>query len=430
MHKTWLIIKREYLTRVRKKTFIIGTLLFPLLYLLLIFGTGYIAEKTRKTLNVALIDSSGQDYFNEATLQRANLVDPSSKLTLIKGNEREVIADYKKFGYDGYVVIDSINWETQDISTQVLFKSNKSFGTGTTDLLGAKINRVWDDVKNEKLGIDATKRKIIGTNRIIVKPINIQDEKADAATSRGIGWACGILIYMIILIYGSQVMMGVMEEKTNRIAEIIVSSVKPFQMMLGKIIGIAMVALTQFLLWIIFILVIYNVTKLSGSAGASTANQLVGSVQQVFTSVNLPFTLLCFAFYFLGGFFFYSSLYGAIGSAINEDVREAQSLAFPVTMLVIVSIALMTSTVENPTGPVAVWASIIPFTSPIVMMSRIPYGVPGTVPWWQLGVSMLSLIIGFLFTTWFASKIYRTGILMYGKKASWKEMLKWAFRRS
>ena len=141
-------------------------------------------------------------------------------------------------------------------------------------------------------------------------------------------------------------------------------------------------------------------------------------------------TLFCFAFYFLGGFFFYASIYGAIGSAINEDVREAQSLSFPVTMLVIISIVLMTTAVNDPTGPIAVWGSIIPLSSPIVMMARIPYGVPGTVPVWQLALSMGLLIAGFIFTTWFAAKIYRTGILMYGKKTSWKEMLRWAFRRN
>ena len=232
-----------------------------------------------------------------------------------------------------------------------------------------------------------------------------------------------------MLIYGSQVMMGVMEEKTSRIAEVMVSSIRPFQLMLGKIIGIGLVALTQFALWIAFIFVIYNITKASGSANTNISG-LVGDVQEAFTSINIPLIIFCFAFYLLGGFFFYSSLYAAIGSAVNEDMREAQSLSFPVTLLVIFSIALMTSAMADPTGPVAFWASIIPISSPIVMMARIPFGVPGTVPWWQLGLSMGLLILGFLFTTWFAGKIYRTGILMYGKKPTWKEMIKWAFKKS
>jgi ABC-2 type transport system permease protein len=431
MQKIWLIIKREYLTRVRKKTFIIGTLLFPILYLLLIFGTGYIAESTRRQLHVAVIDSSGHNYFTQEAFDRENSLDHSSKLTLVNRDAPAVIKDHREMNYDGYIIVGPVAWDSASPARPLLFKSSKSYGTSTTDLIGAKLNRIWDEIKNDKLGIDASKRFILSASKLAVKPMNIDDEKVDAKLSNGIGMACGFLIYLIILIYGSQVMMGVMEEKTNRIAEIIVSSVKPFQMMLGKILGIGLVALTQFLLWILFVFIIYNITaQVSGGGNTNMANQLVENVQQVFTSINLPLTLFCFAFYFLGGFFFYSSIYGAIGSAINEDVREAQALSFPVTMLVIISIVLMTTAVNDPTGPVAVWASIIPFSSPIVMMARIPYGVPGTVPWWQLGLSMALLIAGFMFTTWFAGKIYRTGILMYGKKASWKEMIRWAFRRS
>ncbi len=426
MRKIRLIIKREYLTRVRKRTFIISTLLFPLLYLGLIFGMGYIAEKSKLNLHVAVIDSSG--YFTETLLARQNTLDNSSTLTLVKDNPGKVINDYKAAGYDGYIVIPAINWNAPKTNT-ILFNSNKSYGVGSTVVVEAKLNHSWDEIKNEKLGIDSSKREILSYSRLSLSSHNIKDEKANAATATGIGYACGFLIYFILLIYGSQVMMGVMEEKTNRIAEIIVSSVKPFQMMLGKILGIGLVALTQFLLWVAFVFIVYNVGKFSsGSGGAATT--MVGNVQKLFSSVNVPMILFCFAFYFLAGFFFYASLYGAIGSAVNEDMREAQSLAFPITMLVIISIALMSSAIANPTSPIAVWASIIPFSSPIVMMARIPFGVPNTVPWWQLGLSMGLLIIGFVFTVWFAGKIYRTGILMYGKKPSWKEMIKWAFRKN
>lgn len=200
-------------------------------------------------------------------------------------------------------------------------------------------------------------------------------------------------------------------------------------MMLGKILGIGLVALTQFFIWIAFVLIVYNIGKFSAGGGGA-ANVMVGNMQKMFSNVDIPLILFCFGFYFLAGFFFYASLYGAIGSAVNEDMREAQSLSFPITMLVILSIALMTSTIANPTSPIAVWGSIIPFSSPIVMMARIPFGVPNTVPWWQLFLSMGMLIIGFIFTVWFAGKIYRTGILMYGKKPSWKEMLRWAFRKN
>jgi ABC-2 type transport system permease protein len=426
MNKILLIIRREYLTRVRKRTFIVSTLLFPILYLLLIFGTGYLAGVTRQNLHIAVIDSSG--YFSNASLMRQNDADGSSVMTLITSHTDSVIANFKKAGYDGYIVIPSMNWKKG--SDSLFFKSDKSYGTGSTAIIEAKLNKLWDDIKNDSLSIDAGKKLILNSSHLSLQAKNIEDPGANAKLAEKIGYACGFLIYFIILIYGSQVMMGVMEEKTNRIAEIIVSSVKPFQMMLGKIIGIGLVALTQFLLWILFVFIIYNITKLSGAAGGGAATQLVGSIQTLFTSINLPSVLFLFAFYFLGGFFFYSSIYGAIGSAVNEDVREAQSLSFPVTMLVIISIVMMTSAINDPTGPVAVWASIIPFSSPIVMMARIPFGVPGTVPWWQLGLSMTLLIASFIFNAWFAGKIYRTGILMYGKKPSWKELIKWAFRKN
>jgi ABC-2 type transport system permease protein len=425
MKKIWLIIKREYLTRVRKKTFIISTLLFPILYLGLIFGMGYIADQSKQNLRVAVIDSSG--YFTEKNIAYQNSIDKNSTLVLVKDSATKIIADYGVAGYDGYILIPSLQWEAAKTDS-LYFRANKSYGASATATVEAKLNRIWDDIKNEKLGIDSAKREILSNSRLSITPVNTKDEQANVKIAEGIAYVSGFLIYFILLIYGSQVMMGVMEEKTNRIAEVIVSSVKPFQMMLGKILGIGLVALTQFMLWIAFILIVYNVGKASGSGGM--ANALVGNMQNMFTSVNIPLILFCFGFYFLAGFFFYASLYGAIGSAVNEDMREAQSLSFPITMLVILSIALMSTAIANPTSQVAVWASIIPFSSPIVMMARIPFGVPATVPWWQLGLSMAMLVLGFIFTVWFAGKIYRTGILMYGKKPSWKEMIRWAFRKN
>jgi ABC-2 type transport system permease protein len=278
------------------------------------------------------------------------------------------------------------------------------------------------------LGIDADKKRIIEQSTISLYPQNMNDEKANSGIASIIGTFSAILIYIILILYGSQVMMGVMEEKTNRIAEVIVSSVKPFQLMMGKILGIGLVCLTQILLWISFIFIIYNVTAATGKSDMMSG--MVGGIQEVFTSTNMPLILFCFVFYLLGGFFFYSSLFAAIGSAVNEDMREAQSLSFPLMMPIIFSVAVMGAVLKDPTGPLAFWGSLIPITSPIIMMVRLPFGVPGTVPWWQLGLSMTFLIAGFIFTTWFAGKIYRTGILMYGKKPSWKEMIKWAFRKN
>ncbi len=426
MKKILLIIQREFLTRVRKKTFIIGTILFPLLYLALIFGTGYIAEKTKEKLKIALIDKSG--LFDKEKIAFANRADSSNTLQLVTATEEKLKASFDSLGYDGYAVVpQNFNWKIGvDSANTIIINTKKSFGAGAANPIEKKLNGIWNRIKRDSLGLDVTK-EIILNKTIGLKFENEKNKKADAGTASIIGYVCGFLMYLILLLYGSQVMMGVTEEKTNRIAEVVVSSVKPFQLMIGKIIGIGMVALTQFLIWIVCIFLIYNLGKSTGNTSA--ASGVVGQIQNVFTTVNIPLTIGCFIFYMLGGFFFYSSLYAAIGSAINEDMREAQSLSFPITMLVIFSVALMAPTISNPNSPVAVWASIIPLSSPIVMMCRIPFGVPNTVPWWQLGLSMAFLIAGFLFTTWFAAKIYRTGILMYGKKPSWKEMIKWAFRK-
>lgn len=424
MNKILLIIQREFLTRVRKKTFIIGTILFPVLYIGLIFGTGYIAEKTKGDLKIGLIDSSG--LFRKDLIDKTQ-ADTSSRLQLITADLDNFKAKFDSLGYDGYLIIPAnFDWRKGiDITNTIKINTKRTFGVGAMEPVEKKLNKIWIEIKKDSLGIDSAKQSIMDQS-LSVKLNNEENTNANAGNASVIGYVCGLLMYLILLLYGSQVMMGVTEEKTNRIAEVVVSSVKPFQLMIGKIIGIGMVALTQFLIWIACIFIIYNVSKTSGAASATG---IVGKIQEVFTSVNIPVTISCFIFYMLGGFFFYSSLYAAIGSAINEDMREAQSLSFPITMLVIFSIALMAPVIKDPNSPLAVWASIIPFSSPIIMMVRIPFGVPNTVPWWQLGLSMASLIAGFIFTTWFAARIYRTGILMYGKKPSWKEMVKWAFRK-
>lgn len=424
MKKIFLIIQREYLSRVRKKSFVITTLLFPLLYVALIFGMGFLAEKGATKLNIAVIDSSGK--FTAEKIERANQQDASNTLQLVHQdlvNLEKDLASTEEF--DGFVVIPA-HTAVSKAPDQLIVKSRRTLGNISG--VQSKLNNIWNDIKYEDLGIDNEKRQLLSSSRLMVKAENIENKASDGTIASVIGYVAGFLIYFILIIYGSQVMMGVMEEKTNRIAEVMVSSVKPFQLMLGKIIGIALVALTQFLLWVAFIFLIYNITK-TGSTGKTEISQVVGGIQQVFSSVDVALVLVMFAFYFLGGFFFYSSLYAAIGSAVNEDMREAQSLSFPVTMIIIIAIVILTVAMQDPTGPLAVWGSIIPFTSPIVMLARIPFGVPGTVPYWQLLLSMGLLVAGFLFMVWFAGKIYRTGILMYGKKPTWKEMLRWAFRK-
>ncbi|MGG9960347.1 ABC transporter permease [Ferruginibacter sp. SUN106] len=425
MYKIILIIKREFLTRVRKKTFIIGTVLFPVLYLGLMFGTGYIADKTKENVKIALIDKSG--LFTEKLVNTFNQNDTANSIKLVTKDIDVLQQHFDSLGYNGYIVVpENFNWKTGIDSNNFSVNTKKTYGIGALVPIEKKLNKMWGQIKKDSLGIDAAMQQIMSST-LSVKVNNEKDKNADAGIATVIGYVSGILMYIILLLYGSQVMMGVTEEKTSRIAEVVVSSVKPFQLMIGKIVGIGLVALTQFLIWIACIFIIYNIGKTT--AGDNSSLSMVGQIQNVFTSVNIPLVVGLFIFYMLGGFFFYASLYAAIGSAINEDMREAQSLSFPITMLVIFSIFIMMTVVRDPNSSLAVWASIIPFSAPIVMMARIPFGVPNTVPLWQLGLSMALLIAGFMFTTWFAARIYRTGILMYGKKPSWKEMIRWAFRK-
>jgi ABC-2 type transport system permease protein len=379
------------------------------------------------TLRLAVIDQSG--YFDEGKIERANLEDKDSTviLNLTTADTATLKNTFKKDGYDGFVIIPAIsNWESgiKDVSLRM-----DKARPGASGQVRGRLNNIWDDVKNEKLGIDEAKKIKMKASTISVKSEDTLGKSSNAKTATGVGLAAGFMIYIILIVYGTQVMMGVMEEKTNRIAEVIISSVKPFQLMLGKIVGIGLVGLTQFLLWIGFVLVIYNGFKAAGTNSEMMTN-MVGDLQKTFTSIDIPLILFCFGFYFLAGFFFYASLYAAVGSAANEDVREAQSLSFPITMLIIFSIATLGVVLQNPSGPIAFWGSLIPFSSPIIMMIRVPFGVPETVPYWQLALSMGILIASFMFNVWLSGKIYRTGILMYGKKPSWKELIKWAFRKS
>lgn len=444
MNKILIIIKREYLTRVRNKTFLLSTFLLPLVMIAFITGSAYLGAKSLKQYSIAVKD--------ETNLYK-NKMD-SSNAAAFSYPDNISINDYKSRGYDGLLVIYSANQSTPDSAR---LYSEKELGLATDGAVRKQLQKI----NEEKLLLEK------GVSRAIIDSIRKESENEELLNFRSykvkgaelkegnkklssiVGFISGIIIYITLFIYGASVMRGVMEEKMNRIAEVMVSSVKPFQLMLGKIIGIAAVGLTQLLLWIILIMILMNVLPLFMSADTfqnmQQANQgIPGSTQQAndmakliqggtgidITSVNWLAIIGLFLFYFLGGYLFYAALFAAVGSVVNEDPQEAQALMLPITMPIIFGFIMLTSTIENPSGPLAFWGSIIPFTSPIVMMARVAGGVPENVPYWQLALSMTLLIGGFLFTTWLSAKIYRTGILMYGKKASWKEMLKWAFRKS
>jgi ABC-2 type transport system permease protein len=443
MGKIGLIIKREYLTRVRNRTFILTTILTPLLFVVFIAGSIYLSVKGKEDLKVAVIDNNG--YFKNNLKNTANVI-----FEFPTGVDT---SNYLDKGYSAILILPKFESTER---TQYIIRSKKSIGMITQDAIEGRVNSAIEDNMLQQAGV---KRNELDSIHIksqfaTITPMQEHGNKAQENNQKaayGIGYASGILIYITMLIYGMMVLRGVMEEKTNRIAEVIVSSVKPFQLMLGKIIGIGAVGLTQFFMWIVLILVLSTTAQYfishdtlqqiqalqqnngtmpgGGMMQASESAQRIYDFQHGFATVNWLLVVGCFIFYFLGGYLFYASLFAAIGSVI-EDVQGSQSLTLPITMPIIFSFLIMSVVITSPDTPLAVWSSIIPFTSPTVMMARIAYGVPGTVPYWQLITSMLLMVAGFLFTTWVAAKIYRTGILMYGKKVSWKEMMKWAFRKS
>ena len=444
MNKVALIIKREYITRVSNKRFLLMTFLMPLIFVAFIAGSAYFAATSREEISIAVIEGP-------AFLQENLKSDSGNVLFAFPEGVDSINYNNKKFDavlYTSYV----------DGKIVAELHSAGQIGFEPSRYIERQLNRALENNLLLEKGINKSTLDSISNaseENVILKTM-IADEEGEAKESNsglayGIGFGSGLLIYITMFIFGAMVMRGVAEEKTNRIAEVIVSSCKPFELMLGKIIGIAGVGLTQLLLWIALMIAISSSlslfipaetlqefqnaqqagTSVSAVANSNPAAMKILEAQNTITvGVNWMLILSCFIFYFLGGYLFYASLFAAVGSVINEDPQEAQQLMMPISMPIIFSFIILQSVLANPNSSLAIWTSIIPFTSPIIMMGRIPFGMPSTVPYWQLIASMLSLVGGFIFSTWFAGKIYRTGILMYGKKVTWKEMLKWTFRKN
>ena len=446
MNKIFLVARREFLSRVQKKTFLLTTILLPLLIFVFYAMIIYFSVKTNDNLHIAVVDEAGilggkikaKDDITFEIIKDQNLTSLNAALQQKK--------------YDGYIFIPTTYNLMGKDSLQL--KSNKAIGIMTRE----KIQKSIDDVLEEKrlLSLNISKEQLDSiqhnNNRIKFATVNGKaDDNAKAGISYAVGYISGFLIYIILFIYGTMVMRGVMEEKMNRIAEVIVSSVKPFQLMMGKITGIGAVGLIQFIIWIVLVFGLQLLLPLifpdllhqmqgqpiqpAGiqAAQAAQAMKESGGMNELMNSLHqINFTLIigCFIFYFIGGYLLYSSLFAAVGSAVNEDPQDAQSLLLPITMPIIFAIVIMTKAVNEPNSGLAVFGSLFPLTSPIVMMARIAHGIPDGVTLWELLLSMALLIGGFIGTTWVAAKIYRTGILMYGKKITWKEMWKWAVRKS
>jgi ABC-2 type transport system permease protein len=369
--------------------------------------------------------------------------------------ENTRVEDLKKtFEKAGYYGILYISPELVNTPNAVYLISKKQPPIGLLQLIE---NSLKKEIERQKLlsykieNLDEI-MKNVETN-VSVQTKKLDESGKEQGTSTGIAMALayilGFLMYMLVFIFGAQVMRGVIEEKTSRVVEVIISSVKPVQLMMGKIVGIALVGLTQFLIWIFLtmgmvtvlkttILSKTNLTEITqpGPQSLMSGNQQVTGKAQVaevspqlteFTkmfdsAINQPWGLIiiCFIFYFVTGYLLYASVFAAIGSAVDNET-ETQQFMLPVTIPIILALMVAMGTMQNPESSLSFWCSLIPLTSPIVMMARIPFGVP----YWQIAVSMVIMLVTFAAFVWMAAKVYRTGILMYGKKTSWKEMWKW-----
>jgi len=450
MNKISVIIKREYITRVRKKSFIIMTILAPVLMAaIIILPTALMMNQDGEFKKIAVIEDKS-DLFKGVIKNTKD----AEFIYLENVKVDDLKSSFEAAGYYGVLYISPELVNTPN-AIELISKKQPPIG-----LLQHIENSLEKEIERQKLlafkieNLDEI-MKTIDTN-VSIQTINIDSSGVAKKTSTGIAMALayilGFLMYMLVFIFGAQVMRGVIEEKTSRVVEVIISSVKPVQLMIGKIVGIALVGLTQFLIWIILTVGIAGVLKstmlsdinLSEMAQSAPQNMMVSSDNQsaapeavaqpsvspellefskMFDSaMNQPWLLIIvsFIFYFITGYLLYASVFAAIGSAVDNET-ETQQFMLPVTIPIILALMVAMGTMQNPESSISFWFSMIPLTSPIVMMARIPFGVP----LWQIGVSMLLMLVTFAAFVWMAAKVYRTGILMYGKKTSWKEMWKW-----
>ncbi|MFT4523378.1 MAG: ABC-2 type transport system permease protein [Bacteroidia bacterium] len=436
MGKIGLITWREYSTRVRKKSFIIMTILAPILiaafYGTIIFLVGN-DDIGKETQVVQVFDDSG--YLGNQLTSTDDLIFEYTKGT--PGKEIDS-------GYSGRLIVpDKLELYNPE---GILYESSQTLSIQNKSKINDEIERTLTKEKMLRLKVSKASMDSLRT-KVSIKPVILDKEGKSQSSSTELNTAIGMIfsfiIYMFIFIYGVQVMRGVIEEKTNRIVEVIISSVKPFELMMGKVLGIAMVGLTQIFIWIllsgglILALTMFKVGNMEGiqeimSSSQSMTPEQIGELSKSDTilhsvaNLNFKFIFVSFIIYFLGGYLTYSALFAAVGAAVDAET-DTQQFMFPITMPLVFSIVLSTSVVmRDPNGTLSFWLSIIPLSSPIVMMVRAPF-LNLQEQWWEVVLSMTILFAFFCFVIYLAGRIYRTGILMYGKKTSYKELFKWLF---
>ena len=433
MNKIILIIQREYLSRVKKKSFLLTTFLVPLFFIGIYVGAFYLTKKSFE-------DNNALVYVLDDTNEVGKLLKNNKNISFTHSTEEldqalKTIKDAED--NTSLLLIPKDFYESKKIE----FLSSGKPNINTQSEIETQLEAVMLNYQYEKLNIDPDKiRNIDSKVRIAAKEITDSGEAKDSDTriAMGIAMALSVLIYLSLFLYGAQVMRGIIEEKSNRIVEVIISSVKPFQLMMGKIIGIGLVGITQFLLWIILSFGLIGIATSTLINKEEFANQvaeqnsvqtsenqsdmsMMASLGTAMDSVNFPELLTCFFLFFLGGYMLYSALFAAVGSAVDNET-EANQFTMPITAPLLLAYVLSFGVLVNdPHGSIATWLSFIPLTSPIAMLVRVPFGVPV----WQIALSFGLLVAGFVFTTWVAARIYRVGILMYGKKASLRELIKW-----
>jgi len=437
MDKIWLILTREYTSRVKKKSFLLATFLTPLLMGGLYAAAIYFAVSDSEEKIIKVIDESG--LFVDKLEGRNSVV--------FEFVTEPVDSARKKVENGSFIGLLYIKDVDIDDPQGINYYSMTTPGIDLIRGMNRSLETVVRDAKIKKMGFSKSALDSLNTD-INITSINLSGEnekEGNSGIAMAVGIFSGMLIYMFMLIYGSQVMRGVMQEKTSKIVEILVSSVRPFHLMMGKILGIAAVGLTQFILWIVLTVSIISiagpllggesaedmVAAQSGIAQAELAqspeaqNKLLAAIDEVVDSVNIPLLVGSFFFYFLSGYLFYAALFAMIGAVVDSEA-DTQQFMMPIMLPLIASMMFLGVIIKDPSGPIAFWMSIIPFFSPIIMMIRIPFDVP----LWQLVLSMTLMVLGFLGTTWMAGRVYRIGILMHGAKVNYKVMFKWLMMKN
>lgn len=435
MDKLWLIIKREYLTRVKRRSFILATLLTPLaMGLFIVIITVIFSYESDEAKRIAIVD--------EGEILPGNLASEGNIFFRKMDTDLETLKEQlPQEDYNGILYLPPVD-NVLNKNYEIYFYSDEKLTLDVEPVILRGVRRALREYKINALSLDKRQLEALDTDiELEPRPITPEAEsntgKLASKIAAAMGFIMGFVMYLTVFIYGMMVMRSVMEEKTNRIVEVMISSVKPFQLMMGKIIGVGAVGLTQLAIWLILFPVILVISSLffgvdpsqmEAPAGAAQVNPeetqaMVIQIMEEVSNLNWWAIIPLFVAYFLGGYFIYASLFAAVGSAMGDDLGEGQSLTIPITIPVLLAFYIMIATIEAPNSSLGVWSSIFPLFSPIVMAARIPYEPPV----WQLIVSILLLIGTAIGLVWLSGRIYRVGILMYGKKVSLKELLRWLF---